>query len=143
VIKLITSEGTQTSTTKETIDYKTGNRTITTVFDEREWCVYIDVHFLDLFFSDLMIFSKPFPCPSFVMKISATEDKIFGYRVFVQLKDNNSGCIYRENGNRYLTKKEMLDNFRLVINETIDMSKGQVYFEDAINKFSEMGFNLR
>ena len=143
MIKLITNEGTQTSTTKETIDYKTGNRTITKVFDRREWRVYIDIHFLDSSISDLMIFGKPFPCLSFVMKISATEDKIFGYTVCVQLKDNNSGCIYRENGNRYLTKKEMLDNFRLVINETIDMSKGQVYFEDAINKFSEMGFNLR
>lgn len=145
---MITSEGTQTSTTKETIDYKTGNRTITTVFDEREWCVCIDIHFLDLSISDLsfvdsMIFGKPFPCPSFVMKISATEDKIFGYRVFVQLKDNNSGYIYRGNGNRYLTKKEMLDNFRFAINETIDMSKGRIYFEDAINKFNEMGFNLR
>lgn len=143
MIKLITNEGAQTSTTKETIDYKTGNRTITKVFDRREWCVYIDIHFLDSSISDLMIFGKPFPYLSFVMKISATEDKIFGYTVCVQLKDNNSGCIYRENGNRYLTKKEMLDNFRLVINETIDMSKGQVYFEDAINKFSEMGFNLR
>ncbi|HJI48790.1 MAG TPA: hypothetical protein OIL97_04480 [Oscillospiraceae bacterium] len=140
---MITNEGAQTSTTKETIDYKTGNRTITKVFDRREWCVYIDIHFLDSSISDLMIFGKPFPYLSFVMKISATEDKIFGYTVCVQLKDNNSGCIYRENGNRYLTKKEMLDNFRLVINETIDMSKGQVYFEDAINKFSEMGFNLR
>lgn len=140
---MITNEGTQTSTTKETIDYKTGNRTITKVFDRREWRVYIDIHFLDSSISDLMIFGKPFPCLSFVMKISATEDKIFGYTVCVQLKDNNSGYIYRGNGNRYLTKKEMLDNFRLVINETIDMSKGQVYFEDAINKFSEMGFNLR
>lgn len=140
---MITNEGAKTSTTKETIDYTTGNRTITKVFDRREWCVYIDIHFLDSSSSDLMIFGKPFPCLSFVMKISATEDKIFGYTVCVQLKDNNSGCIYRENGNRYLTKKEMLDNFRLVINETIDMSKGQVYFEDAINKFSEMGFNLR
>lgn len=124
------SEGKQTSTTKTIIDYKTGNRTITTVFDEREWCVCIDVHFLDLSFINRAI------------KISAKEDKIFGYRISIQLKDNNSSYIDRENGIRYSTQKEMLDNFRLAVNETIDISKGQIYFEDAINKFNEMGFDL-
>lgn len=133
------SEGNRVSTTKETVDYKTGNRTITTIFDEREWCVCIDIHFLDLSFVDS---GKPFPCPCLAIKISAKEDKIFGYRVSIQLKDNNSSYIDRENGIRYSTQEEMLDSFRLAVNETIDMSKGQVYFEDAVNKFSEMGFDL-
>lgn len=133
------SEGKQASTIKTTIDYKTGNRTTTTVFDEREWCVCIDVHFLDLSFVDS---GKPFPCSCLAIKISAKEDKIFGYRVSIQLKDNNSSYIDRENGIRYSTQEEMLDSFRLAVNETIDMSKGQAYFEDAINKFSEMGFDL-
>lgn len=133
------SEGKQSSTTKTTIDYKTGNRITTTVFDEREWCVCIDIHFLDLSFVDS---GKSFPCPCLAIKISAKEDKIFGYRISIQLKDNNSSYINRENIIIYSTQKEMLDNFRLAVNETIDISKGQIYFEDAINKFSEMGFDL-
>lgn len=141
------SKGNRVSTTKTAINYKTGNRTTTTVFDEREWCVYIDIHFLDLSIPDLLfvdstMFSEPFSCPCLVIKISAKENKIFGCRVLIQLKDSNNGYIYRGNGIRYSTQKEMLDNFRLAVNETIDMSKGQIYFEDAINKFNEMGFDL-
>lgn len=40
------------------------------------------------------------------------------------------------------SKEEMIQVFRYAVNEAVDMSKGQVYFEDAINKFSEMGFDL-
>ncbi len=40
------------------------------------------------------------------------------------------------------SKEEMIQVFRHTINEAVDMSRGQVFIEDVISVFSEMGFDL-
>lgn len=40
------------------------------------------------------------------------------------------------------SKEEMIQVFRHTINEAVDMSKGQVFIEDVISVFSEMGFEV-
>lgn len=47
-----------------------------------------------------------------------------------------------DDDDRFDSCQIMLNKFRYIVNEFIDMSRGQVYYEDIINKFKEMGFEI-
>lgn len=117
--------------------------------------IVIDVHILD---KDNM------PKPRLGTELSKY---IFGTKIFVSATNRDSstlqyidvalksGCLTYVDGfqglrwlddddddDRFDSCQIMLNKFRYIVNEFIDMSRGQVYYEDMINKFKEMGFKI-
>lgn len=77
-----------------------------------------------------------------------------GQRVSVELKSSCASYVFSskqsswiddddgDDDDGFASCQSMLDTLRCTVNEFVDMSKGQVYFEDVINKLNELGFKI-
>ena len=111
----------------------------------------IDVHILDKDSMPKPILGIELSKYNFITTIfviATNRDNSTLQYIDVILKSGCATCVVGSQGlcwlddDRFDSCQTMLNKFRYIVNEFIDMSRGQVYYKDIINKLKEMGFEV-